>query len=227
MAFDKTKPAGTTPLKQSDDQIRDNWDALESALNQDHDFATGSTQTGKHKQVIFKTPLSAKPSLSTDEAALYTKSVSAKSELFFEDEDGNEIQFTNAGRLWLYAGTTKCQLRVIDVTVAYYNTSYVKITIGSVLNGNTLSATSVSRTSFSYSLSVTGNALAVLGVSLVDVDNLADDVIPYVKPWASINLGKVELGIAIGDLTSQYFTFGDLIASDGMVRFTVAYLTSE
>ena len=85
MAFDKTKPAGTTPLKTSDDQIRANNEALETAIGQDHDFATGSTQTGKHKQVIFKAPIT-KPSLAADEGALFTKTVSTKSELVYEDE---------------------------------------------------------------------------------------------------------------------------------------------
>lgn len=89
MAFDKTKPAGTTPLKTSDDQIRANNEALETAIGQDHDFATGGTQTGKHKQVIFKAPIT-KPSLAADEGALFTKTVSTKSELVYEDEDGND-----------------------------------------------------------------------------------------------------------------------------------------
>ena len=43
MACDKTKPAGTTPLKTSDDQSRANNEALETAIGQDHDFATVST----------------------------------------------------------------------------------------------------------------------------------------------------------------------------------------
>ena len=98
MAFDKTKPAGTTPLKTSDDQIRANNEALETAIGQDHDFATGSTQTGKHKQVIFKAPIT-KPSLAADEGALFTKTVSTKSELVYEDEDGDEVQITDDGHI--------------------------------------------------------------------------------------------------------------------------------
>lgn len=98
MAFDKTKPAGTTPLKTSDDQIRANNEALETAIGQDHDFATGGTQTGKHKQVIFKAPIT-KPSLAADEGALFTKTVSTKSELVYEDEDGDEVQITDDGHI--------------------------------------------------------------------------------------------------------------------------------
>jgi hypothetical protein len=89
-AWDKTKPAGSRSLNQVDDDIRANNDAIESALDQDHDFTTGGTQTGKHQQVVFKAVLGSKPSLSADEGALYTKAVSSKTQLFFEDEDAVE-----------------------------------------------------------------------------------------------------------------------------------------
>ena len=89
-AWDKAKPAGSRSLNQVDDDIRANNDAIESAFDQDHDFTTGSTQTGKHQQVTFKAVLGTKPSLSADEGALYTKSVSGKTQLFFEDEDAVE-----------------------------------------------------------------------------------------------------------------------------------------
>ncbi len=91
MAFDKNKPAGSTPLNQSDNQIRDNFTALEAALDQDHDFTTGGTQTGKHEMVTFKAVIESKPSLSTGEGALYTKSYNGKSELFYEDNNGSEF----------------------------------------------------------------------------------------------------------------------------------------
>ena len=115
MAFDKTKSVGTTSLKTSDDQIRSNNEALETAIGQDHDFATGSTQTGKHKQVIFKAPIT-KPTLAADEVALYAKTVSTKSELFFEDEDGNEVQLTSRGKVNAVVGSALAVLRIIKVT---------------------------------------------------------------------------------------------------------------
>lgn len=91
MVWDKTKPAGSTPLKTSDDDIRANNTAIEAALAQDHDFISGSTQTGKHTRTTFKAVLSAKPSLSAGEAALYTKTLNGKAELFYEDSDGSEF----------------------------------------------------------------------------------------------------------------------------------------
>ena len=90
-AWDKDKPAGNTKLNLVDDAIRANNSALETAIAQDHDFVTSSTQTGKHKQVTFKTVLATKPTLSSGEGALYTKTYNSKSELFYEDSDGNEF----------------------------------------------------------------------------------------------------------------------------------------
>jgi len=54
MAFDKNKPAGSQELRKSDDEIRENWASLESALSEGHEFATGGNQTGKHTNPIWK-----------------------------------------------------------------------------------------------------------------------------------------------------------------------------
>ena len=50
-AWDKTLPSGSKDYDLGDDDIRTNNTAIEAALDQDHDFATGSTQTGKHNMV--------------------------------------------------------------------------------------------------------------------------------------------------------------------------------
>lgn len=78
----------------------------------DHSWV-GNSDDGKHKKVTFNFPLTVKPALLSDEAALYTKSINTKSELFFEDEDGGELQITSAGGLNVPAspiasGTVMC-----------------------------------------------------------------------------------------------------------------------
>lgn len=50
MAWDKDLPNGGYTLRRSDNDIRDNNDALESALDNEHAFATGGAQTGYHTQ---------------------------------------------------------------------------------------------------------------------------------------------------------------------------------
>lgn len=49
MVWDKTIPVGSQKLNLSDDALRANADALETALDKQHYFATGGTQTGDHR----------------------------------------------------------------------------------------------------------------------------------------------------------------------------------
>ena len=49
MAFDKNLPDGDISIALGDDAIRANNEALEDALDLEHDFSTGGTQTGRHK----------------------------------------------------------------------------------------------------------------------------------------------------------------------------------
>lgn len=48
MAFDKDVPAGNTKISIGDNGIRANNTALEDAIDLEHDFTTGGTQTGRH-----------------------------------------------------------------------------------------------------------------------------------------------------------------------------------
>jgi len=49
-AFDKDKPAASTSLRSSNPEILANWAALETAIDNEHAFATGGTQDGDHTQ---------------------------------------------------------------------------------------------------------------------------------------------------------------------------------
>lgn len=96
MAFDKEKPAGNQKVRLGDDDIRANNAALETAIGQDHDFATGAGQTGEHKQIKLYAPI-ATPGNLANKGFVYIKDVGGKVELHFLDEDGNETQLTSAG----------------------------------------------------------------------------------------------------------------------------------
>ncbi len=57
--WDKTKPAGATAVQDSDDEIRDNFDALEDALGREHTFAgTYGSTAGKHAAITCTTIVS-------------------------------------------------------------------------------------------------------------------------------------------------------------------------
>ena len=113
MAFTRTwdaaymqLPADTDAASEGANRIRDFKTDIKERMAIDHSMA-GDADDGKHLQLTFKDPLGAKPSASASEGYLYTKDVSAKAELFWEDEDGNEVQFTEGGNLFAFPATTK------------------------------------------------------------------------------------------------------------------------
>lgn len=227
MAFDKTKPQGSIPLKTLDDQCRTNFEAIEDAIDQDHDFTTGGTQTGKHDKVTLKAPLGSKPSLSASEGALYSKDVSAKAELFYEDEDGDEVQLTSGGRLKAITGAGADILRIISVVIEYYNKYECQITISSLRNGDTLVATRKFSDVAYYDFNCSGSCLGVIGVfQTASAKGSGGEVFANIRPWAAaLSNGNLRLGIC-PSYSSPYNTIGELLSSPNQsVTFTVAYLT--
>lgn len=107
--FDTATPDGATQAVSTlDDRIREAKQAEQERNNVDHYWPLTGTQVsdsdaGKHRKVTFYGVLSAKPTLDTGEGALYIKTISGKSELFFEDSDGTEIQLTTGGKFNLTA----------------------------------------------------------------------------------------------------------------------------
>ena len=98
--WDKDKPAGTTKIRLSDEQIRANYAALEDALARDHEFpGNEGSDAGEHKFVKFFAPI-ATPGNEPNKGFLYLKDVDAKVELHFLDEDGNEIQLSAVGAIY-------------------------------------------------------------------------------------------------------------------------------
>jgi hypothetical protein len=122
--YDTSTPDGATaPVSVLDDKIREVKQAVQERENVDHYWPLTGTQVsdagaGKHRQVTFYGVLGAKPTLSAGEGAVYIKTVSGRSELFFEDSDGTEKQLTTNGKLNILAadipndtvGTTEIEL---------------------------------------------------------------------------------------------------------------------
>ena len=84
-----------------DDEIRRVEDAVQERLNVDHYFALTGTKVsddaaGQHRQIEFYAPIDT-PTDAANKAWLYGKDVGGKIELHWLDEDGNEIQITDAG----------------------------------------------------------------------------------------------------------------------------------
>lgn len=96
--WDESNPGDSQIVSQFPANERSARAAVKTNFGVDH-HDTVDANTGKHKRVVFVAPLSVKPTLTADEGALYTKTVSTISELFFENENGVEIQITSGTKL--------------------------------------------------------------------------------------------------------------------------------
>lgn len=100
-AWDETAPAGTDNLSSGDDEIRQLKLDMRERLNTDHYWpSTDVTETGYHRAIHLPVE-SGDPTNVASTGIVYTKDVSAKAELFWEDEDANVLQLTAAGKLLL------------------------------------------------------------------------------------------------------------------------------
>ena len=100
-SWDETKPAGTRDINLGDDDIREFKTQVREVVGADHKWeSSGQGTDWGHHQIITLLVQSTIGTLA-DAGKLYTKDVSAKAELHWKDEDGNEIQLTSAGDLYL------------------------------------------------------------------------------------------------------------------------------
>ena len=100
--FDTSTPTGSANPTQGDDRIRELKDAIVEREGQYHYWPASGTvydndDCGFHSKVtlLVQTSITQK----ANAGILYSKDVSAKAELHYKDEDGNEIQLTSVGAL--------------------------------------------------------------------------------------------------------------------------------
>lgn len=89
-------PANGDDASEGANRIRDFKTDVAQRLVVDHSW-DGDANDGMHKQITFADPLVSKPNQANDETYLYSKDVDSTSELFYEDEAGNEVQLTSVG----------------------------------------------------------------------------------------------------------------------------------
>jgi len=120
-SFDTATPLGSDKVSTLDDKIREVKAAVQERENVDHYWPLTGTQVsdasvGKHRKTQFYGVLAVKPTLLTGECAIYSKTVSGISELFFEDSGGTEKQLSTNGKLNVAA--TEAVLLTGNQTVA-------------------------------------------------------------------------------------------------------------
>lgn len=100
--FDTATPAGSNSPTEADDRMREIKAATQERENVDHFWPLTGTEVsdedaGEHRKVTLRT--GSAPTAVADKGFVYAKDVSGKAELFYRDEDGNEVQLTSAGKL--------------------------------------------------------------------------------------------------------------------------------
>jgi len=100
ISWDESNPSGTQARSLGDNRIREFKTQVREVLEEDHvmDSSGQDTDWGYHKKVTLP-ELAEAPAYIANAGLLYTKETSGKTELFFEDGDGNEIQLTSGGAL--------------------------------------------------------------------------------------------------------------------------------
>lgn len=99
-SWDETSPAGSQAISLGDDRIRELKTQIREVINVDHDFPSSgqASDNGQHKKVT----LQEQANLGTGAEGttiLGSQTSGGKGELFYTDEDDNDIQITNAGKI--------------------------------------------------------------------------------------------------------------------------------
>jgi hypothetical protein len=90
-------PADGDLVSEGAERIRDTKLAVRERLAKDHylDVAGTDADHGEHLKVTLR--VGSAPAAVADKGFIYAKDVSTKAELFYRDEDGDEIQLTTGG----------------------------------------------------------------------------------------------------------------------------------
>jgi hypothetical protein len=97
-------PAATDLVSEGDDRIRNLKTDTRERFAKDHYFDIAGTDAdhGEHSKVTLR--VGSAPTQAADKGMLYAKDVSSKAELFYRDEDGNEVQLTSGGKILVASG---------------------------------------------------------------------------------------------------------------------------
>ena len=172
--YDTATPQGSDDPAEADDRMREIKAAVQERENVDHYWPLTGTEvsdadTGEHRKVTLR--VGSAPTKADDKGILYSKDVNSKAELFYIDEDGNEVQLTSAGALNLNG--------VLPGTISQYGGS-------SAPSGYLLcDGTEVSQTTYAA-------IYAVLGADAFGTDAGGNFFLPDMR-------GRVPLGVGTGD----------------------------
>jgi hypothetical protein len=125
-AWNEDKPEGERDLALGDDDIREFKTQVREILEVDHEIESSGQgeDWGKHNKVTLIVQAT-DPDAVADAAIVFSKDVGAKAEVHTKDEDGNVVQLTKAGALFVKDGTTTETSAAPTVDSGIANKKYV------------------------------------------------------------------------------------------------------
>lgn len=101
-SYDVSTPQGADDPVEGDDRIREAKAATQERENVDHYWPLTGTEVsdkdaGEHRKVTLR--VGSAPTAVANKGFVYAKDVAGKAELFYRDEDGNEVQITTGGSI--------------------------------------------------------------------------------------------------------------------------------
>lgn len=221
MAFDKDKPASSTSLRSSNPEILANWDALETAIGNEHEFSTGGTNSGNHIQ---------------GSARCFSQASAPTTQI-----DGGAFTSTDLGSLWV--DTDNNALYILTATTPTWTPVSTEI-IATLLAaarifGNTLGVTSnfavntnkftvagaTGNTVIAGTLDVTGNidptSYETTNGGFLDEDNMASDAADKIASQQSIKKYiDDQINATVGALTFNPLSEDGAAGSAGTTRLS-------
>lgn len=127
-AFEATPAAGAN-VSGGDDRIRELKEAVRERMEKDHYWDETGTDAdhGEHVKVTLR--VGSAPTQAANKGIIYAKDVSGKAELFYIDEDGDEVQITSGG-----------SLNVASTQINNIQTGTITIAAGDATNTDTITA---------------------------------------------------------------------------------------
>lgn len=196
VALNEDSPAGSDAINLGDNKIREYKTQVREICEVDHDFpSTGSSLTaGQHKKVT----LQEQADLGTgavNATLLGNQTVGGKGELFYTDEDNNDIQITTAGKINSAALKSSAVADIANLMALIYPIGIV-VTFGVSTNPATL-------------LGV-GTWTAIAGKVVVGI-NAGDaefDTLDETGGAKTVTLTAAQSGIPAHDHSSTIYTAG-------------------
>ena len=146
-AFEALPPDTGENASLGASRIRDHKKSVRERLEIDH-YLAGDAHDGKHKKITVKVQGS-DPTLDTGDGALYSKTVSSTTELFYKDNNATVLQMTSGGELLYFPSGTRMLFQQTAAPTGWTkdtsdtNERALRVVSGTVSSGGTSNFTSV------------------------------------------------------------------------------------